>query len=207
VFEYSNTYYPNQLSYGEYMQPEKHYLYSLLCLIILLTTSQNTFAWQCPENLKLSLPTLEAGNLDLCDTLLSAKAVLVVNTASMCGFTPQFEGLEKLFQEFRSEGLLVLGVPTADFGDQEYSNSAKTAKVCHANFGVSFPVFHKACILCDKPDPLLSLVANASDTLPKWNFYKYVFDPKTGATLSFNSETTPEASNLRKAIKDLLFQP
>ncbi|WP_373092081.1 glutathione peroxidase [Zhongshania sp.] len=189
------------------MQPKKHYLYSLLCLIIFLTTSHNTIAWQCPENLKQSLPTLEAGNLNLCDTLLSAKAVLVVNTASMCGFTPQFEGLEQLFQEFKNEGLLVLGVPTADFGGQEYSDSAKTAKVCHANFGVSFPVFHKACIFCDKPDPLLTLVTKASDTPPKWNFYKYVFDPKTGAALSFNSETTPEATALRKAIMALLLQP
>jgi glutathione peroxidase len=175
---------------------------TLLLLSIALTSMANAAEskWQCPESLKQIRPTLEAGDLNLCDTVKSAKVVLVVNTASMCGFTPQFEGLEALYQEFKDQGLLVLGVPTADFGGQEYNDADKTAKVCHANYGVSFPVFHKSCIRCEKPDPLLKLVADASGTAPKWNFYKYVFDPVTGESDSFSSMTKPDAESLRMAI-------
>ncbi len=189
------------------MHATKRRFSALLLLVGLLGINHGALAWQCPQNLKQSLPTLEAGSLNLCDTVLSAKAVLVVNTASMCGFTPQFEGLEKLYKEFKNQGLIVLGVPTADFGGQEYDNAEKTAKVCHANYGVSFPMFRKACIRCDQPDPLLRLVAEASDTMPKWNFYKYVFDPNTGTARSFNSRTKPEDAALRKAITDLLALP
>ncbi|MBQ0795525.1 glutathione peroxidase [Zhongshania sp.] len=180
---------------------------SVLLFILIAISSRSQAAeksWQCPDYLKQSRATLEAGDLNLCDTVKSAKAVLVVNTASMCGFTPQFEGLEALYQEFKEQGLLVLGVPTADFGGQEYESAEKTAKVCHANYGVSFPVFHKSCIRCDKPDPLLKLVADASGTPPKWNFYKYVFDPATGETESFNSITTPDSKSLRAAVSKLL---
>lgn len=172
----------------------------LLCFTLTSMANAAESDWQCPTNLKQSRATLEAGDLNLCDTVKSAKVVLVVNTASMCGYTPQFEGLEALYQEFKDRGLLVLGVPTADFGGQEYDDAAKTSKVCHANYGVSFPVFHKACIRCDTPDPLLKLVADASGTAPKWNFFKYVFDPATGRADGFNSATTPDASSLRKAI-------
>ena len=179
-------------------------LYCFVCLTLLSVVAQAADEWQCPDSLKQSRATLEAGELDLCKTVKSAKAVLVVNTASMCGFTPQFEGLEALYKEFKDQGLLVLGVPTADFGGQEYDSADKTAKVCHANYGVTFPVFHKACIRCDKPDPLLKLVADASDTQPKWNFYKYVLNPRTGAAESFSSMTKPDAASLRKAIIDAL---
>ncbi|CAA0078246.1 Hydroperoxy fatty acid reductase gpx1 [Zhongshania aliphaticivorans] len=160
--------------------------------------------WQCPSNLKQSRPTLEAGRLDLCDTVKHTKALLVVNTASMCGFTPQFSGLEALYQEFKDRGLLILGVPTADFGGQEYDDASKTSKVCHANYGVSFPVFHKSCIHCDKPDPLLTLVATASGVTPEWNFYKYIFNPSTGESIGFDSATTPDAKPLRDAITKFL---
>jgi glutathione peroxidase len=183
-----------------------HFLQLAALPLLLLLNSYTAMAaeWQCPESLKQNRPTLEAGELNLCDTVKSAKAVLVVNTASMCGFTPQFEGLEALYQEFKDQGLLVMGVPTADFGGQEYEDAEKTSKVCHANYGVSFPMFRKACIRCDNPDPLLALVAKASDTKPKWNFYKYVFNPRTGEAESFSSMTKPDADSLRKAITAIL---
>lgn len=179
---------------------------TVLMLITLSLCSISGWAdkWQCPDSLKQSRPTLEAGELSLCDTVKSAKAVLVVNTASMCGFTPQFEGLEALYQEFKDKGLLVMGVPTADFGGQEYDDAEKTSEVCHANYGVSFPMFRKSCIRCDDPDPLLALVAEASDTKPKWNFYKYVFNPNSGEAESFSSLTKPSSTSLRNAITTIL---
>lgn len=179
-------------------------------IALLVATAACTFAgpasadWQCPDSLKTSRATLEAGELNLCDTVKNAKAVLVVNTASMCGFTKQFEGLEALYKEFKDEGLVVLGVPTADFGGQEYDDAEKTAKVCYANYGVTFPMFRKACIRCDEPDPLLQLVVDASGTSPKWNFYKYVLNPRTGEAESFSSITKPDADSLRSAVTAVL---
>ncbi|MBD2858924.1 glutathione peroxidase [Spongiibacter sp. KMU-158] len=189
---------------------------ALAALILLVSAHLPAFAatgaaaesseWQCPESLQQTLPTLEAGKLQLCDTVKSAKAVMIVNTASMCGFTPQFEGLEALYQEYKDQGLLILGVPTGDFNDQEYEDSAKTAKVCHANYGVTFPVFRKGCIRCDDPQPLLALGQEASDTRAKWNFYKFLLNTKTGEAEAFSSMTKPESKKIKKAIEKILAQ-
>jgi len=162
--------------------------------------------WQCPASLNSELATLEAGTLQLCDTLRSAKAVVIVNTASLCGYTPQFKGLEALYQRFKDQGLLVLGVPTADFGNQEYLDSKRTAKVCHANFGVSFPVFHRGCIRCDSPHPLLALAQDSSGISPSWNFFKTVFDPQTGIGQTFPSAVTPLSEELVNAVTAILDQ-
>ncbi|QQD19696.1 glutathione peroxidase [Spongiibacter nanhainus] len=160
--------------------------------------------WQCPDDLNTSMPTLEAGELNLCDTVKNAKAVLVVNTASMCGFTPQFEGLEALYQKYKDRGLVIMGVPTADFGGQEYDSAAKTSEVCHANYGVTFPMFRKSCIRCDNPHPLLALVSDASGSKPKWNFYKYVLNPKDGSATAFSSLTKPGSDSIDEALRPLL---
>lgn len=181
------------------------FTHRVIVLLATLLFSGVTLAdWQCPDSLNTSMPTLEAGELNLCDTVKNAKAVLVVNTASMCGFTPQFEGLEALYQQHKDQGLVVIGVPTADFGGQEYDSAAKTSEVCHANYGVTFPMFRKSCIRCDNPHPLLALVSEASDTKPKWNFYKYVLNPTDGSTVAFSSMTKPDSDKISRAITPLL---
>ncbi len=170
----------------------------------LLGSTAYADAWECPPSLKQSMPTLEAGKLDLCQTIKSAKAVLIVNTASMCGFTPQFEGLEALYEEYKDRGLVIMGVPTADFGNQEYDDAKQTSKVCHANYGVTFPMFRKACVRCDNPHPLLALAEDASGTRAKWNFYKFLLNPETGEAESFMSMTKPESKSIKRAIEAML---
>ena len=177
-------------------------------LLGLLMASQavasNKADWQCPDYLNGELPTLEAGSLPLCKTLKQARAVLIVNTASLCGYTSQFEGLESLYQRYRDRGLLVLGIPTGDFGGQEYEDSQRTAKVCHANYGVTFPVFRRSCVRCDEPQPLLKLAVSQSGVTPKWNFYKYLFDPRSGQAVAFPSKTKPGDPALTDAIDAVL---
>lgn len=193
------------------MKPQRHAPLPRLALVLyfLLGYAPSSLAsqphdWACPAELQQSLRTLEAGKLQLCDTVKSAKAVLIVNTASLCGFTPQFDGLEALYQQYKDRGLLILGVPTADFNDQEYQDAAETAKVCHANYGVTFPVFRKGCVRCDTPHPLLALGEQASDTRAKWNFYKFLFNPRSGEATAYSSFTKPESKKLKRAIDKLL---
>ncbi len=160
--------------------------------------------WQCPDYLNSELPTLEAGSLPLCKTLQQARAVLIVNTASLCGYTSQFDGLEALYQRYRDQGLLILGIPTGDFGGQEYEDSERTAKVCHANYGVTFPVFRRGCVRCEEPQPLLKLAVSQSGVAPKWNFYKYLFNPRSGEATAFPSKTKPTDPELIDAIATTL---
>lgn len=179
----------------------------LLCLVLLSPSSLWAANWQCSDQLNSRWKTLEAGELQLCKTIKSARAVVIVNTASLCGYTPQLSKLESLYQRYRERGLLVLGVPTGDFGNQEYRDSARTAQVCHANFGVSFPIFQRGCIRCETPHPLLALAAQSSGTSPKWNFHKTVFDPASGRGLGFPSATDPLAPALIAAVENLLDRP
>ena len=185
----------------------KQLLSIILLAFISLAAQANAPAaptWTCPASLDTRLATLEAGDLQLCDTLRSANAVIIVNTASMCGYTPQFAGLESLYQRFKDQGLLILGVPTADFGDQEYSDSERTDKVCHANFGVNFPVFHRGCIRCDTPHPLLALARDTSGIMPSWNFFKTVFNPATGESISFPSAVKPLSDDIIDTVTAIL---
>src|ERR1700730_14702686 len=132
------------------------------------------------------------------------KVALVVNVASKCGFTPQYEGLEKLNRELAPKGFNVLGFPSNDFGSQEPGTAQEIAQFCKLTYDVTFPMFSK---LVTKPGPEQSPVykfLGASGHLPAWNFSKYVIG-KDGRILAFfPSEVTPEAPELRRAITKAL---
>jgi glutathione peroxidase len=132
------------------------------------------------------------------------KVTLAVNVASKCGFTPQYEGLEKLNRELGPKGFAVLGFPSNDFGSQEPGTAQEIAQFCKLTYDVTFPLFSK---LVTKPGPEQSPVykfLGASGHLPAWNFSKYVIG-KDGRILAFfPSEVTPEAPELRRAIATAL---
>ncbi|BDX06278.1 glutathione peroxidase [Planctobacterium marinum] len=119
------------------------------------------------------------------------KAVLIVNTASYCGFTPQFEGLEALYSEYKDKGLVVLGFPSHDF-NQEDEDEAKTAELCELTYGVKFPMFEPLHVRGDDADPLFRQLAKATGTAPKWNFYKYLIDSDGKNITSYTSYTKPQ---------------
>ncbi|MFK0087730.1 glutathione peroxidase [Pseudomonas sp. NPDC090755] len=126
------------------------------------------------------------------------KALLVVNTASQCGFTPQYKGLEQLWQHYRDQGLVVLGFPCNQFGKQEPGDAREIAQFCEANFGVSFPLFRKIEVNGAGAHPLfVELKKRAPGLLGsqgiKWNFTKFLFDPASGKVTRYSPSTKPEA--------------
>lgn len=132
----------------------------------------------------------------------STKAVLVVNTASQCGFTPQYEGLEKLHQRFKSLGLLLVGIPANDFGEQEKGSNKDIAQFCQINYGVTFTIAEKLQTPIGK-DPLYAKLITSSGKAPGWNFHKYLVTAK-GQVQSFDSAIEPLSPALISAVQTAL---
>lgn len=134
------------------------------------------------------------------------KVVLIVNTASKCGFTKQYAGLEKLYEKYKDQGLVILGVPSNDFGGQEPGSNQEIASFCQLNFGVSFPMASKEIVSGDKAHPFYQWAKKTLGfgTAPKWNFHKYLIDRNGQLVDYFNSTTSPEATRVQEAIENLL---
>jgi len=134
----------------------------------------------------------------------AGKVVLVVNTASFCGFTGQYEGLEALYTKYQSKGLVVLGFPTNDFGKQEPGTNKEIADFCFNTYAVKFPMFAKTVVVGPERNALYTQLVKESGTSPKWNFYKYLIDRSGKVTASYSSMTGPDSKNLVAAIEKLL---
>lgn len=131
------------------------------------------------------------------------KVLLIVNTASECGYTPQYDGLERLHQRYRERGLVVLGFPSNDFGAQEPGSAQQIAKFCKARFGVTFPLFEKSHARGAEASPLFRILA-ARHGEPKWNFYKYLVGKDGQVRRAFSSDVEPEGAELQAAIESAL---
>jgi glutathione peroxidase len=153
----------------------------------------------CPALLDRSFDTLEEKPRSLCE--YAGKVVLVVNTASQCGYTPQYKGLEALYRKYRGRGLVVLGFPSNDFGGQEPGSNKEIASFCVNQYAVDFPVFAKTEL---KKNPLYADLAKAAGTAPHWNFHKYLVDRSGKQVLSFDTRVEPTDPKLVTAIEQLL---
>jgi glutathione peroxidase len=127
--------------------------------------------------------------------------VLVVNTASQCGYTPQYEGLEALYRKYRARGLVVLGFPTNDFGGQEPGSNKEIAAFCVNQYAIDFPMFAKTEL---KKNPLYADLASATGAAPRWNFHKYLIDRSGKQVLSFDTRIEPSDPRLIAALEKLL---
>lgn len=160
-------------------------------------------AASCPAILHQSFNRLQdEAPQDLCQ--YSGKVVLVVNTASYCGFTNQYEGLEKLYAKYSKQGLVVLGFPSNDFGKQEPGSSKEIADFCYNTYGVKFPMFAKSSVKGAEANPLHASLIKATGKEPKWNFTKYLIDRKGNVIEYFPSKVTPEDKQLVSKIEAAL---
>jgi len=151
-----------------------------------------------------SFRSIDGGPLPL--SSFKGKALLVVNVASQCGLTPQYEGLEALWKANRDKGLVILGVPANDFGSQEPGTEKEIKTFCETRFAVDFPMTAKEHVIGQDAHPLYKWVATelGDAAAPKWNFHKYLFGRDGAIAGTFGSRTTPDAPDLAAAIKDAL---
>ncbi|NHZ96322.1 glutathione peroxidase [Massilia sp. CCM 8734] len=157
----------------------------------------------CPALLKHSFKRLQdEAPQDLCQ--YAGKVVLVVNTASYCGYTTQYEGLEKLYAKYGSKGLVVLGFPSNDFGKQEPGSAKEIADLCYNTYGVKFPMFAKSVVSGANPNPLHASLIKATGKEPKWNFTKYLIDRNGKVIEHYPSKVTPEDKQLVSKIEQAL---
>ncbi len=134
------------------------------------------------------------------------KVLVIVNTASFCGFTPQYEGLEALYARYKDKGLVVLGFPSNDFS-QETGSNKEIADFCENTFGVKFPMFAKSSVSGKTANPLFKQLADRTGSRPRWNFHKYVVARDGQSVSSFNTTVNPKDPTFVKEIeKQLLAQ-
>jgi glutathione peroxidase len=176
-----------------------------LCLFSLLLGFFTPAMAACPPLLNRSFETLDEKPRSLCE--YAGKVVLAVNTASQCGYTPQYEGLEALYRKYRARGLVVLGFPSNDFGGQEPGSNKEIAKFCEINYGVSFPMFAKSAVAKGTVNPFYERLAQASNSRPRWNFHKYLVDRRGEKVLAYESAVTPTDREFVVEIERLLAQP
>lgn len=156
----------------------------------------------CPDYMQGDYRKLHSKDtVNLCE-LMENKTVLVVNTASHCGFTSQFKGLEALHKKYKDKGLVVVGFASDDF-KQEDASEEKAAEICYLNYGVTFTMLSPTAVTGDKANPLFKALA-AQSKAPKWNFNKYLLGQDGKVIKHFGSMTKPDSSELSKAIETAL---
>lgn len=178
-------------------------LLSVILLSITLVASISAHANNCPDLLKFVKRKLNSQDtVNMCEAY-QGKTILFVNTASYCGFTPQFEGLETLYSQYKDQGLIVLGFPSHDF-NQEDKSEVKTGQICRLTYGVKFPMFEAMSVKGEDVDPLYRMLANKSGQAPKWNFFKYLMDKNGNVVNAYVSAVKPTDKALVNDIEQAL---
>ena len=171
-----------------------------LSLFLFLILGGYVFA--CNEALDFTLRKLDSDETQsLCE--FSNQTVLVVNVASKCGYTPQYEGLQKIYSKYKDQGFTVIGVPSRDFFFQEYSDESEVADFCSTEFGVTFPMFATSNVKGKNAIELFKYLSDITGNEPKWNFNKYLIS-KDGKVSWFHHKVEPESIELINAIEEIL---
>ncbi len=180
----------------------------VVAAVLLMGAAAAQAAASCPALLDQQQPRLQDEKpVNLCD--YQGKVLLVVNTASYCGFTGQYKGLEALYARYKDRGLVVLGFPSNDFGQQEPGSNAQIADFCENTYGVKFPMFAKSHVVAGKGgevNPLIATLTQRTGKAPGWNFHKYLVGRNGEPVASYPSQMGPENPVLVRDIEKLLDQ-
>jgi glutathione peroxidase len=177
-------------------------LHAVLVALLSLTLISEVSMAACPDLLNHKMKNLDGKPLDLCE--FSGKVVLAVNTASYCGNTPQYKGLEALYQRYRDQGLVVVGFPANDFGSQEPGTSKEIKDFCELTYGVKFPMVEKSSVVSGKANPVFAKLEKMTGDAPEWNFHKYLVARDGKRAFSYSARTQPESGEIVKQIEALL---
>ncbi|MEQ1635514.1 MAG: glutathione peroxidase [Methylococcales bacterium] len=176
--------------------------FRLILPLLLIVFSSTLLAEQCPEYLNYPIKKLHSSKtLNICEAY-PGKALLIVNTASHCGYTPQFKALEQLHQRYKAKDLVILGFASNDF-KQEAKDDQEIAKVCYINYGVTFDMFAPIAVIGETAHPLFKELAKQASP-PAWNFNKYLVNSKGNVVKHFASQVTPDSPELVQAIEQAL---
>ena len=175
-----------------------------LCAIFVMEmTMLQTAARAEPTAHDFVFENIEGGELRLAD--YAGKAILLTNTASMCGFTPQYEALQTVWEEYEARGLVVIGVPSRDFGGQEYGSNSKIKQFCEINYGIDFPMTEAVKVKGEDAHPYYRWARDQGRMMtPHWNFYKHLIDAEGRIVDWFASTTAPDSRKVRAAIEAIL---
>jgi glutathione peroxidase len=173
----------------------------LLIVVTALAVAAPAVAAECPRLLDHRYRTLQGGEVNLCD--YADRAILVVNTASKCGFTPQFSKLEDMYQKYKDKGLMVVGFPTNDF-KQELATNKEIGEFCALTYQVDFPMVEKSTVTGADADLLFKQLHETTGQPPKWNFHKYLIAPGAKQVYSFNTRVEPDSPEVMAKLTPLL---
>lgn len=173
----------------------------LIGLLLLALGGTHMAYADCAPLYQHQFKTLQGQTVDLCQ--YQDKPILVVNTASKCGFTPQFEALESMYQQYKDKGLLVVGFPSNDFR-QEPGNNKQIGDFCKLTYSVKFPMMEKSNVTGSAANPFYQQLIKQTGQAPQWNFYKYVILPGGQKVYAFNSMTSPDSEEIMGKIKPFL---
>jgi glutathione peroxidase len=173
-----------------------------LTTLIIATLAPGLAAAACPDYLDHDMRKLHSKEqVNFCE-LQQGRPMLIINTASHCGYTKQFKGLEALHQQYRDQGLVVVGFASNDF-KQEAKDEAKAAEVCYVNYGVTFTMVAPSHVKGDKANPVFQELAKQAGS-PSWNFNKYLVDASGNVVEHFGSNTRPDSKDLTQAVESVL---
>lgn len=179
------------------------YLATFVLLLAATLLAFQARAGDCPQVLRHTFGSLQTGeSQDLCR--YAGNVVLVVNTASYCGFTDQYAPLEALYRKYKDRGLVVLGFPSNDFGGQEPGSNKQIATFCRLTYGVEFPMFEKTRVVGKGRSTLYAELHRRTGQQPRWNFHKYLIDRDGNRVLSFESAVAPDDRRLMQELTRML---
>jgi glutathione peroxidase len=180
---------------------------ALAAAVIMLAMTLTPAAAQAPSAFDHEFEAIEGGKMPLAQW--RGKALLVVNTASFCGYTPQYEGLQKLWERYEAKGLVVIGVPSNDFGEQEPKSEAEILGFCKGAYNVTFPLTAKVGVKGGDAHPFYRWARNAlgAGNAPGWNFHKYLVGRDGKPIAGYGSNVEPLSPELTKAIEAALAKP